>query len=307
MSTPLHLVFCTDENYVAHLLTTLVSIGHNANSSGRLRCWILSSGLSDESKMSLRRAAGRWGMAVEYLQINESMLSAAPAQRNSLATYYRLLIPSVLPVEVTRCLYLDGDLVVESDVTALAESELGEHAVGGVLNPGFNRHESLGLLPTVPYFNAGVLVVDLVRWRAAQISERALEFIVRKPSVLKTWDQDALNAVIAGAWHPLDPRWNQQYSFWIKGRREFHLTRAEWRNVLYHPFIVHYSSKCKPWHFTNDHPLRSRYHHYRQLAGLPPVRLYPKNAKDIIWRGFKYVMPHRTRSGVQQLLTRMNT
>jgi hypothetical protein len=45
-----------------------------------------------------------------------------------------------------------------------------------------------------------MLVIDLRAWRAEGIEDRAIQFIHRHAHQLRTFDQDALNAVLAGRW-----------------------------------------------------------------------------------------------------------
>ena len=93
------------------------------------------------------------------------------------------------------------------------------HRIGGTGGPltgrrslgdnpdGFQPHgaagwESLCLDPTTPYFNSGVMVIDVGAWRAARMSQRVLEFVVTHHAALDLADQDAMNAVIRGAFSP---------------------------------------------------------------------------------------------------------
>ncbi len=111
-------------------------------------------------------------------------------------------------------MYLDADILVLDDLESLWETDLEGAVVGAVLDgldpklkhgdPGFEE------VPRVQdYFNSGVLLIDLGRWREERISERALELLINHPQSLFS-DQDALNIVCDGRWKKLDPRWNFQ-------------------------------------------------------------------------------------------------
>jgi hypothetical protein len=65
-----------------------------------------------------------------------------------------------------------------------------------------------GLSPSTPYCNTGVMVMNLKRWRTEEIARGALEYIRKFPQCVRYPDQDGLNAVLAGAWGLLDPKWN---------------------------------------------------------------------------------------------------
>jgi lipopolysaccharide biosynthesis glycosyltransferase len=74
--------------------------------------------------------------------------------------------------------------------------------------------EALALDPDAPYFNSGVLLIDLVAWRAAEVSQRAL-FICEEHSdrllaqgKWPQYDQYGLNVTLMGRWKELEQVWN---------------------------------------------------------------------------------------------------
>jgi lipopolysaccharide biosynthesis glycosyltransferase len=124
-------------------------------------------------------------------------------------------------------------------------------------------------LDTTPYFNSGVLVIDLKAWRALDISARCLEFCRAHPT-LGMADQDAANHVLAGNFAPLDTRWNamsyllREYfppsgsarpSIFGGYEENFRTPTGFWLEVLmqwaYDPWIVHFAYQSKPWQPTD--------------------------------------------------------
>ncbi len=271
----MHLVLCPDENYAEHAAVVLASVFANISDPGRLKIWMVANELSARSRALLVRVVGQGGGQIEFLTIDTARLGAAPVGGHvSLAGYYRLLVPANLPSVVERFLYLDSDLIVEDDIAPLFAVDLGDNVLAAVANP-CSRHAQLGLRADAPYFNSGVLVIDRRRWLAGNVSERALAVIAEKPDVLRYWDQDALNCVIAGCWTPLEPAWNQQHYFIRIEPGVLDYEPEAWRRALEHPRIIHFSGVKKPWHAKTRHPFRARYHHYRRRAGLPPLWLRP--------------------------------
>src|SRR5207244_1433075 len=93
----------------------------------------------------------------------------------------------------------------------------GDHAVLAVQDSiapyvssrfGVARYRELGLPPKAKYFNAGVLVLNLDRWRRERVTERALEYVKAYAHEVSFWDQEGLNAVLSGKWGELDSVWN---------------------------------------------------------------------------------------------------
>jgi lipopolysaccharide biosynthesis glycosyltransferase len=68
-------------------------------------------------------------------------------------------------------------------------------------------YRELRLPASTKYFNAGVMVIDLDRWKALRIRERALHYARTHPT-MRFADQEALNAVTGGKWAEFPMEWN---------------------------------------------------------------------------------------------------
>ena len=181
--------------------------------------------------------------------------------RYGIAALYRLELPRLLP-DCRRTIYLDADTIVEHDLR-----ELWDEADGGaplwarqdwmfpVMSHPFlrGRCNGLGMRPDDPYFNSGVLVLDLDEWRVGQHGQRVIDFLRANSAHCPWLDQDALNAVFRGRWKPLGPRWNRY-------PREV--------EQLEPSGIIHYvGADGKPWLNRTEANLPSRrFQHYLQAT-----------------------------------------
>jgi lipopolysaccharide biosynthesis glycosyltransferase len=191
------------------------------------------------------------------------------------ATYHRLMIARLLPEGVARAVWLDCDLLVTGDLTALWETDLGgSHllAVRDSVVPrvssryGIRRWRELGLPRKAPYFNAGVMLLDVDRWRDDDIGVLAGRYLMGARDVM-FWDQEGLNAVLCGRWGELDPRWNRMAS----AERRADAERADAAH-----WIVHFGGTLKPWRLPepSSGPRALFYRHLDQTpwAGWRPRR-----------------------------------
>lgn len=282
----MHLVLCPDENYADHAAVMLASVFANISKPRSLKVWVVANGLAARSRRLLARVVRRGRGQIGFLTIDAAPLKDAPCDGHiTLASYYRLLAPLYLPEEVDRFLYLDSDVVVEDDIASLFAVDLAGNVLAAVGNPCGWRAE-IGLPPETRYFNAGVMMVDHRRWQAERVSERVIEVIAEKAGVLRYWDQDALNCVIAGRWTVLEPLWNQQHYFRNMAPGVIGYGPEQWKRALEQPSLIHFTGDSKPWHVKNRHPFRSRYHHYRRRAGLLPLWLRPKHLVETLRRAF---------------------
>ncbi len=189
------------------------------------------------------------------------------------ATYYRLLLGEIVPAGIDRILYLDCDTVVRRSLRPLFEADLGAGAVvGAVPLPGSPAWQWLGLPEGEPYFNAGVLVVDLPRWRAAGVREAAFAFLRDHAAKIRWVDQDVLNVVLSGRWRELGAEWNFQEAhaiLWREGK------------LAVDPALVHYTGNLKPWHYLCDHPFKAE---YRRVLRETPYAANLNREPDRTWR-----------------------
>ena len=105
-----------------------------------------------------------------------------------------------------------------------------------------------------PYFNSGVMVVDLEAWRVSEIEQCCLAAARRLRRRTKWLDQHVLNECLAGRWGLLTPVWNKQFFLdlfpdWRCSPYE----EEEFREARSNPAIIHFCSRTKPWHWFCDH------------------------------------------------------
>jgi lipopolysaccharide biosynthesis glycosyltransferase len=70
-------------------------------------------------------------------------------------------------------------------VLPLWETPLLDHPVAAVEEPHYIKQLSLGMPANAPYFNSGVMLINLPAWRRENVSERALVFLQQYPDKLK--------------------------------------------------------------------------------------------------------------------------
>lgn len=160
-----------------------------------------------------------------------------------------LLLPELMPGDVDRVLFLDADMLVLDDVGPLWAHDLAGRSLAAAVDPAIPQCRSprgvpdaaaRGIPLQTPYFNAGVMLVDLAAWRSRGIADRAFRYIAELGSRVDFLHQQALNAVAWDDWSRLDPRWNLPAT----AGRWFDPTPAA---AVAAPGIVHFAGRMKPW------------------------------------------------------------
>ncbi len=272
-----------DENYVIPLAATVRSAIDSLHADKFLRLFVLDGGISAESRGRLMQSWVDPRVRIEWIVPDVNVVKHLPVSHHvSISCYLRLLLPELIPSDVGKLIYFDSDMLVRRDLGDLYAEPLGEHqalAVQEMAAPwmdaelaaeGYSRrrkylaatrpvpnYQSLGIRPDAPYFNSGLLVFDAEQWRANQTAKKVLECLETHREHVLWWDQYALNVVLADRWRPLDVRWNQtaaafDYPNWHLSP----LGAEEFQQIRHDPWIVHYCSPTKPWHYFCDHPYR---------------------------------------------------
>lgn len=206
----------SDERYASGLRVALFSALEAT--AGMARVIIVDAGLRDPD--GWRRALSIHPRCddCDVVSVDVGRFKTLPGQdRFGPVAWLRLFLPDLL-LDVDRLIYLDADVLVRADLGGLWAEATGGAPVSAVRDyayPTFatglpHAVTALGASPDTPYFNTGVLLLDLAAWRRDLITERAIEYVRMHGDTIRFADQDSLNAVAAGLVHELDPRWNVQ-------------------------------------------------------------------------------------------------
>lgn len=283
-ASPITLVTAADDGYAMPLAVTVRSALDQLAANRPLHLYVLDGGLTDETKARLETSWNDARLTLAWVRPElDQVRDLVVSDHVNLVTYLRLLMPAVLPASVDRAIYLDADMLVRRDLGALWDEPQGDHAAlavgdvaapyidAAVALPNFERcrrhlaaptpianYRELGLPAAAKYFNGGLLVVDLDAWRRDRLAERMLACLRDHRRHVLWWDQYALNVVLAGRWCELEPRWNQgahlyEYPNW----RDSPLDRESFDRLKRDPWIVHFCSPSKPWHYFCRHPFTS--------------------------------------------------
>lgn len=245
---PLHVVHAVDQRCVEGCAVAMRSVMESPASPRPIHFHVLTNDITASHRERLSRTVAE-GPGAGSISFRE--FDARPVQhllRSKLIThtaYARLFLDRLLPDDVERCIYLDCDLLMRRDIGELWSTPLEGHPVGAVDNSTWEdssgHQQRLGLREP-RYFNSGVLLIDLRRWRESGVGRRAMALADQLGDRLILHDQDALNGALDGDWLSLAPHWNR----WTLESGLTPDTRA----------VFHYMGWPKPWHADYSGPHR---------------------------------------------------
>lgn len=295
------IVLCAaDENYVMPLAVTLHSAASNLADGNQLQVVLLDGGISESSWCGLRETLIDLPISVQVIRPDLTQVSDLMTSHHiSHAAYLRLLAAQLLPEEIEKVVYLDSDLLVLDDVTELWQMELGDNYCAAAVDIAcpfvdarthfssapdtdadfksvpyvaavspIPNWKQLGIDGTGSYFNSGVMVLNLKRWREDDICRKLLGCLRDNRDYVWCWDQYALNVVFAGRWKPLEPRWNQgTHVYQYPDEDACPIAPIQFLAMRDRPAIIHYTTEYKPWLHRAFHPRRDLFfQHLDQTA-----------------------------------------
>jgi lipopolysaccharide biosynthesis glycosyltransferase len=227
------------------------------------------------------------GGSIDFLEVDPARVRDLPSMGYiSRTMWHRVFLPELMP-DTERVLYLDADTIVMDSLEPLWELDLTDKLVGAVTNV-FQRFVAGRREPfeiersDPPYFNSGVLLLNLELMRSTEARDQLLAY-ARAHRDVKGWpDQDALNHVLGPARYALHPRWNVMNSFQVYPWSEDTFGREELAEALANPAIRHFEGPSinKPWHLLCERDMRELYRHFRRQTPWPrylPEGLTPAN------------------------------
>ena len=263
MESTIHVVFCSDGNYIEYLATSLASVYHN-NLENDIHFHVFSYDVSEDQLAKIRAQGGN----ISVYKIDDADLEKYDGQ-SSLAhinksTYIRLLVPRLLPENVNRFVYLDVDTLCFSSLAALQAINIDDVVCAVVTDnsPEINRKNSQRIgMTDARYFNAGFLYINRDAWLTHEVERKTQDILRERKGQLKYLDQDALNIVLENKVVFINKKWNLLYTL---------LNEEQQQNFIYHPesvpVIMHFTGGRKPWYREHQGTGQHLYLFYRNFT-----------------------------------------
>lgn len=267
-------LFSSDDNYVQHLGAAMYSlVAHNCDFE-EIQIYVIDNDISVSSKEKLESIISQFlNSKIIWVPFAEwkSKLNLNMAWNISISSYGRLFLAEILPENVDRILYMDCDMIVCDSLAEIWNVDLKRKVLAAVQDDiNDSTKATVGLLPQDPYFNAGLLLVDLAAWRAQNIGVACLQFIDSHGGKVVHHDQGVLNGVLKGKWHRLPVECNLMTIHYIfnldqisryYGDHAVFYTAEEIEKAKQKPVILHYtpSFTSRPWVRGCAHPQAKTY------------------------------------------------
>ncbi|KAH9475744.1 General stress protein A [Psilocybe cubensis] len=234
MEYEINIALAVNSGYAIGAAVSILSVVERT--PGRITLFVIDCGLVRTDKDRFLDIISAQGdrVTLQFLELPDDGLAKAMGP-----VWAKIDMLGILPVE--RVLYLDADILVRESVRALWNTDLKGKTIAAAPDVGYPMGHDKD--KRRPYFNAGVILVDLSR---ARQNSTALTQLAKSMKNAKHLDQDALNLHFQNDWLSLDLKWNAQ------GLGTYAQYPSDDRNALdlnpmkEDPHIVHFTGPVHP-------------------------------------------------------------
>lgn len=317
----MNILLTFNEKFAPHAATTISSIIENTKESISFSILhfegeLLKSTISKFTSFYSEKVKSIEFYSVGY-EFKDKLVDCNFPNYLSVNAFLRLFSPCILKND-DEILYLDSDIIVLGDILELmklrnkyfAVNAIAEHYPSDKINILKSKKKrsidedksleiyekelviknNLGMSPNSPYFNTGVMILNLNLWRENKILDTIFEYIKMQPN-LPCGDQDALNAILDGNFAILPPEWNVFGYTQLLNSYTSSYTEKELLNIKNSPKIIHFVARCKPWSYMYlDTDIKKKYWYYRGLTPWPKKQEEDKSFRNVIYKNIKCIV-----------------
>ncbi len=264
MNNSVSIVYQSSDAYAFLAGVSMCSLYKNNQHIHELNVYVLNVGISPGNIEKLEKIAANFKRNIIFVDTAayEKKLQSygIPAWNGSYATYMKLFLSELLPEEIDRILYLDCDTIINGSIDSLWEYDLKNSYIAMAIDCMNPKHKKkYGINYSQKYFNAGVILFSLNKWRDNKCIRKVISFLKDEKMAVSFADQDLLNICFYQAIEELPMKYNcislyGEFSYqnicYMYGLEEsIFYTQADYKSDVNNPVIIHFPSVflSKPW------------------------------------------------------------
>lgn len=296
----INIVLSADRKYCKLLATTIISILENNKEVVNLTVFCLLFNPGDDYVNNIKRIGIQYGREIHIIETSTICENMRFWEHDEDGRYIRLLLTELLPT-VDVVLYLDCDIIVRKSLVSLFNIDISDYYHAAVLDTArMNARLESNINNPDSYFNSGVMLINLKKWRECNIVESFKNFKHSNSNKGIYRDQRVLNGTTALNYFPLPPEYNFMPEFYqynvqqlqqISGVHEYY-SQKEIDKAKQDPVIVHFSGRSidRPWYRNSKHPFTDEYRYYMSKTVFTNFPLWKDSWKNVLlWKIKKYI------------------
>lgn len=269
----MNILYVLDNNFISQVAASICSVCEN-NINTEIFFHVFAHNVTSDNENSLINFVNRYNQKIKIYELND-LSKYFNSNYDTLGwrpvILGRLVCDKILPSNVEKILYLDGDTIVIDSLSELYNTDLENCYIGACIEPTVDKQRKNGLgLKDHPYYNSGVLLIDLKKCRKDNIFPNIVEYYINNKDKIFAPDQDAINGYLKGKIYTLAPKYNfvNSFKFYpykvldkIAGEKCF-VDLESYKDSLNNPVIIHFLGEERPWREGNTNSFSDQYIKY---------------------------------------------
>lgn len=271
-------VYSSSDAYAACTGVSMYSLLLHNKDVDSLNVYVLSTDISAENKRRLEKTASSFGRRLTIIDAKDDFIREAerlhlPLLRGAYNTYARVILNTWFS-DIDKIFVVDSDTMVCGSLVEAWNMDISDYMLAAVpelaMYSPYNYLEDPEILSSIDiYYNMGICIVNLKRWREKGIDELIYERVQQEKKEFMIADQSIINKYLGNeiARLPLN------YNYYTPVHRVSYETicrvftvkrvfsQEEYKKAKVNPVIIHYfgHSYERPWFTPNAAYKRKEY------------------------------------------------
>jgi lipopolysaccharide biosynthesis glycosyltransferase len=295
----LNAAFSFTDFFAQHGGLSILSLMDNNKDIEEINIYVIDNHIGELNKQRLQEIADKFNRRLMFISLEKISSSMKVETNFNRSTYGKLFLSQI--TEVDRMLVFDSDTIVTGSVKDLLTMNIDDTLFAGVqdtVNPFFVK--KIGLTNDEQYINCGgVIVLNLKLWRALNIEQKCVDYVMKFNGNPPFVDQGTINHICKDHKQILPPSYNvinPMFMFPVsKLKRLFKMktyySQEEINYAIANPIVIHFTGELyhRPWFSNCTHPLKDVYLKYLALSPWKDNLLtYQKMSGNVRIQNFVY-------------------
>ena len=286
------IVFATSDLYSRPALITIKTLLMNNTEVETLKIYYVENEVSDENKRMISELVEQYHRSITFIPMPEEYTKIQGLMRTNAIVYSYCYFQDILPQSVEKVILLEGDSIVTDNLTEMYSTDLDGYYLGAAddLQSRWYKRK-LGMREDSVYFNCGIMVLNLKKWREDGITEKITRIIEKSDCKFFYEVQDELNVLMEGQIKVLPPRFNCttgiflfDYKNMLKYRKPSTVcSKEDFEDGKRRPSVVHFTKnqiiQPRPWIEECTHPYKKYYEDAKAETALANEKLWSADSK----------------------------
>ncbi len=269
------------DNYARISGTSIVSLFENNKDVDEINVYLIENGFTQKTKDKFTELAKKYGRNIFFIQLPDlngegyDLGLVSIKEKWMFDSYSRLFLDRLLPGDVERVIYLDGDVLVLGSLKNLWEMNLKGKCCAACMDCVSEPYYKLfRIKPENRYCNSGLILMDIKMWKQKKIGEMVKKHVQKNNGYVFFMEQTVFNVVLQNEILYLPFKYNVSslvqvlsYRDLMKLRKPLHFySRQEVEEAKMNPIIVHMTGFFyvinRAWNEVTNHPDKERFIEY---------------------------------------------